>query len=261
MSVLPRAELLQRVEYRDTVARLLDLGEQALKTWEIVCSDFLSPPEIAEALRCFQPLTELTAVAWGGYPQAERQRLAIGRPSLSPDTLSVAVAAIEIRGNFLFDTASHRDFLGSLLGTGLVRDKVGDLIVLGEQGSQAIVIPEIVEYLQIHLQKVRSVPVKVALIPLEQLKIQPPRSKPVTSVEASLRLDAVGSAGFSMSRSKMADQISAGDVQVNWKVITQPSSAVQAGDLITIRGRGRVQIEDVAETKKGRYRVQMIRYM
>jgi photosystem II S4 domain protein len=259
--VLPRADLLQGADYRETLARLLDLGEQALKTWEVVVSDFLSPPELAEGLRCFEPLTELTAVAWGGYPQAERQRLAIARTSLNPDPASVPLAFIEIRGNFLFDTATHRDFLGSLLGTGIVREKVGDLLLLGEQGSQAIVVPDLVEFLQLHLTQVRSVPVKVVEIPSDQLKVRPPRTKPITSVEASLRLDAVASAGFSMSRSKMADLISGGDVQVNWKGVTQTSSTLQMGDLVTVRGRGRLQIEDVMETKKGRYRVQMTRYL
>ncbi len=259
--MLPRADLLQGADYRETLARLLDLGEQALKTWEVVVSDFLSPPELAEGLRCFEPLTELTAVAWGGYPQAERQRLAIARTSLNPDPASVPLAFIEIRGNFLFDTATHRDFLGSLLGTGIVREKVGDLLLLGEQGSQAIVVPDLVEFLQLHLTQVRSVPVKVVEIPSDQLKVRPPRTKPITSVEASLRLDAVASAGFSMSRSKMADLISGGDVQVNWKGVTQTSSTLQMGDLVTVRGRGRLQIEDVMETKKGRYRVQMTRYL
>lgn len=28
-------------------------------------------------------------------------------------------------GNFMFDPATHRDFLGALLGTGVVRDRVG----------------------------------------------------------------------------------------------------------------------------------------
>ncbi len=259
--MLPRAELLQGSEYRETLARLLDLGEQALKTWEVTVSDFLSPPELAAGLRCFKPLTELMAVGWGGYPQAERQRLAIARTTLNPEPESVPLASIEIRGNFLFDTATHRDFLGAMLGTGLVRDKVGDVLVLGEQGSQAIVVPELVDFLQLHLTQVRSVPVKVIEIPPDQLKIRPPRTKEITSVEASLRLDAVASAGFSMSRSKMVEQISAGDVQVNWKVVTQPSSTLQTGDLITVRGRGRLQLEEVMETKKGRYRVQMTRFM
>jgi RNA-binding protein YlmH len=33
-----------------------------------------------------------------------------------------------VSGNFMFETASHGDFLGSILGTGVTRDKVGDVI-------------------------------------------------------------------------------------------------------------------------------------
>jgi RNA-binding protein YlmH len=38
-----------------------------------------------------------------------------------------------------------------------VRDKTGDIIVLGEQGAQAIIPLELVEYLETHLKQVRSV--------------------------------------------------------------------------------------------------------
>ena len=80
-------------------------------------------------------------------------------------------------------------------------------------------------------------------------------------MEASLRLDAIASAGFGMSRSKMVDLITAGDVRVNWKEITQSSSQIKSGDLIAIRGKGRLEIGEIAVTKKERYRIQMIRYM
>ena len=34
-----------------------------------------------------------------------------------------------VSGNFMFETATHGDFLGSILGTGVTRDKVGDIII------------------------------------------------------------------------------------------------------------------------------------
>jgi RNA-binding protein YlmH len=74
-----------------------------------------------------------------------------------------------------------------------------------------------------------------------------------------MRLDAIASAGFGMSRSKMSDAISSGDVRVNWKDITQPSHTVQAGDLIAMRGKGRLEVGEVAITKKQRYRIQLTR--
>lgn len=259
--MLPREDLLKGVENRESVARVIDQAEQAVKTWEVVLTDFLSPPELAEIQQVFGRLTDVQTAAWGGYPQAERQRLAIARSELPLETAQVEVAALEIAGNFLFDPATHRDFLGALLGTGIVRDKVGDIIVLGERGAQAIVVTELVTFLQTALTQVRSVPVKVQPILLTELKIREPKKKELTTVEASMRLDAVGSAGFGMSRSKMADLISAGDVRVNWKEITSTSYTVKPGDLIAIRGKGRVEIGEVMVTKKDRYRVQLTRFV
>lgn len=259
--MLPREELLKSVENRDTAVRVLDQAEQAIKTWEVVCTDFLSPPELMEVQRLFSRLTEVHLLAWGGYAQAERQRVAIARADLPLDTSQVEVAALEIAGNFLFDPASHRDFLGAVLGTGIVREKVGDILVSGERGAQAIVVPEMVEFLALHLTQVRSVPVKTQAIDLSELKIREPKKKEMTTVEASMRLDAVASAGFGMSRSKMADLINAGDVRVNWKEITQASHALKTGDLVAIRGKGRLEVGEVAVTKKDRYRVQLTRFM
>ncbi|PMB46452.1 photosystem II S4 domain protein, partial [Fischerella thermalis CCMEE 5330] len=154
--MLPREELLKGIENRDTVARVIDQAEQAIKTWEVVLTDFLSPPELAEIQRVFSRLTEVQLLAWGGYPQAERQRMAIARSEFPLDLSQVAIAALDIAGNFLFDTATHRDFLGAMLGTGIIREKTGDIIVLGERGAQAIVVPELVEFLEMNLKQVRS---------------------------------------------------------------------------------------------------------
>ncbi|MBD2045551.1 photosystem II S4 domain protein [Coleofasciculus sp. FACHB-64] len=259
--MLPREELLKGVENRETVARVIDLADQAIKTWEVVFTDFLSPPELAEIQQAFNRLTEVQLVAWGGYPQAERQRIAIARAELPLDSSQVSIAAIDISGNFLFDQATHRDFLGAMLGCGIVREKTGDVIVLGEQGAQAIVVPEMVDFLGMHLNQVRSVPVKTRQIELSELKIREPKKKELTTVEASLRLDAIASAGFGMSRSKMVDFIDGGDVRLNWKEVTQPSHLLKSGDLIAIRGKGRLEVGEIAVTKKERYRVQLTRFM
>ena len=259
--MLPREELLKGVENRDVIARVIDLADRAIKTWEVVLTDFLSPPEIAQSQQIFSRLTEVQTIVWGGYPQAERQRIAIARAEVPLEQSQVALAALEIAGNFLFDTATHRDFLGAMLGTGIVREKTGDIIVLGERGAQAVVAPELVEFLEMSLKQVRSVPVKTARIDLSELKIREPKKKELTTVEASLRLDAIASAGFGMSRSKMTDLIDGGDVRLNWKEVTQASTSVKPGDLIAIRGKGRLEVGEVAVTKKERYRVQLTRFM
>lgn len=257
--MLPKEDILKHAENKETLSKIIDRAEQAIRTWEPTTTDFLSPPELYEAQSVFNRLTDIHTVASGGYPQAERQRLTIARSELPFTENPVPLAAISIAGNFLFDTATHRDFLGSLLGTGLVRAKVGDIIVLGERGAQAIVAPELVDFLTTSLVQVRSVPVKTQPIEMSELRIREPRKKEITTVEASMRLDALASAGFGMSRSKMVDMINAGDVRVNWKPITQASHTLQSGDLVAIRGKGRLEIGEMSITKKQRYRVQLTR--
>jgi photosystem II S4 domain protein len=239
--------------------RIQDWCDRADKTWEIVHSHFLRPTELASATIYLQRLGDLHYLAWGGFPQAERQILAIARKELDLDISQMPLSALSITGNFLFDPASHRDFLGAMLGTGIERDQVGDIIVSGDRGCQAIVANHLVSYLEINLTQVRTVPVKTKPIDLSQLQIRPPQQKEIVTTEASLRLDALASAGFSMSRSKMVDLINAEEVRVNWQPVKSPSQQLQTGDIVTVQGKGRMTVGEIMLTKKERYRIHLLR--
>lgn len=65
-----------------------------------------------------------------------------------------AVSAVQVKGNFLFDSANHRDFLGATMGCGIDRRAVGDIIVQGEQGAQILLVAELVQHLEMALTQV-----------------------------------------------------------------------------------------------------------
>ncbi len=52
--MLPREELLKGVENREEIAKVIDKAEQAIKTWEVTVTDFLSPAVLAEVERVFR---------------------------------------------------------------------------------------------------------------------------------------------------------------------------------------------------------------
>lgn len=52
-------------------------------------------------------------------------------------------------------------------------------------------------------------------IDLSELSVRQPKTEQMRTVEASLRLDAVASAGFRISRGKAADLIKHGDVRLD----------------------------------------------
>lgn len=146
------------------MAIILEQAERAAVRWEIIYTNFFSPPVVADALVALEQMSDIAAVAWGGYPQAERCRIAMGREDVmlaareDPSQLPNAVAALDCRGNFMFDPAMHRDFLGAILGTGVVREKVGvsssraggDLI--GQQPSSLVGNTELYIRLWCHQQ-------------------------------------------------------------------------------------------------------------
>lgn len=111
-------------ENRKEVAQILDLAERAAARWDVSYSTFISPSVLADARLVLEGWSDVVMVPWGGYPQAERCRVAFGREEVllaakeDPSQLEDAVAALQVKGNFMFDPASHRDFLGAILGTG-----------------------------------------------------------------------------------------------------------------------------------------------
>jgi photosystem II S4 domain protein len=283
----------------EAVARIVEKAQAASDQWRVETTAFLDPALAADALMCIERAADVAALPWGGHERAERVRLIMGRPetlgepweelgggsaegdessatteddaasdpppensfrALASDT-DGAVVFLDVRGNFVFDAADHRDFLGAVLGTGIERDRIGDIYVQGERGAAILCAPEMATFLSSALKSVRSVPVKCFVEPLSKLRLPPPRRDEFTSIEASMRLDAVASAGFRMSRSKMSDLISAGAVRVNWREGCKPKTPVCSGDVISLRGKGRVEVGDVGETKKGKFQVELVRYL
>ena len=131
----------------------------------------------------------------------------------------------------------------------------------GERGAQILCAPEMATFLTTAMTSVRSVPVTCSVESLDALSVPPPRTDVFQTVEASMRLDAVASAGFRMSRSKMSDLIAQGLVRVNWREGCKAKTTVESGDVISLRGKGRVEVGDVASTKKGKFAVELTRYL
>ena len=178
------------------------------------------------------------------------------------------VSAVSISGNFAFDQASHRDFLGAILGsTGIDRRVCGDVVVRGERGATALVSADVAEALALSVTRIRSVPVEAREISLRELDFAAVSAAaaasaapvPVRSVEASLRLDAVTSAGFRSPRSAAASAARAGELRLNYAE-AKASASVAAGDLMSWRGKGRVRVVGVEATKKGKFAVEMERF-
>ena len=244
------------------LARILDKWEQADRRGTPSCTDFLSPRERLAAENLLR-LAGVPADRWcisGGYVGAERTMLAFLPDWQDAEEVVFPLRCIraEFRGEH---TLTHRDILGSLMGEGIVREKVGDILVTDES-CDIVAAESVTEYLIGSWNSAGRAKLSVREMLPRDLHIPVQKTEQIRDTVATLRLDAVASGGFRMSRGKAAELIAAGRVQVNWLECTKPDRMLAEGDTVSARGVGKFRLAQVGgTTKKGRIAILLERFV
>lgn len=225
----------------------------------VINTPFLDPRQLELAKAVLKNKSELSYTVYGGYPRAERNALSIfpaQQKSLLPP-----VKAVKVNWAGITDEISHRDMLGAVLGLGLKRDQIGDIVLIEDGGAAVFVEDAKADFLCSNLLQVGRVTVSCEVVDPEHLPLSKDDGKNINGTVASLRLDAVISLGFGVSRSRVVLLIKGGAVSVNWKPVNSPSIQLEEGDQVSLKGRGRLLIESVeGETRKGRIRLKLKKY-
>ena len=102
--------------------------------------------------------------------------------------------------------------------------------------ADVLVGSSVADFLLREWKQAGRVPLRVAEIGLEEIAVPEQPVKLIRDTVASLRLDSVAAAGFSISRSAAAELIRSGKAEVNWMPCIRPDFSVEQGDVLTIRG-------------------------
>ncbi len=186
----------------------------------------------------------------GGYEDAVRGMVAVIPSDFPPEAVRFPFSALGF--SYRKEAAlCHRDFLGTLLGCGIERDAVGD-ILCGEGLSVAFVREDLLPYLTEQISRVGRE--GVTLSPNYDGPLPEKReAEELRLTVASPRLDAMVAALANVSRGKASEWITAGTVAVCHLPCTSVSRVVKPNDTLSVRGVGRFLIESFGgETKKGR---------
>lgn len=158
-------------------------------------------------------------------------------------------------------TLGHRDYLGALMGEGIKREKVGDILV-HEKGAQIIVASELADYLAENFRQVGSVSVFVKKSQISALNSTEIRTISLKFTVSSPRIDNIVSGVFGISRKDAVSVISHGKVFVSGREITKPDFALKGGEKIVLRGKGKAIYNGVTGTsKKGKLYVDVEKYI
>lgn len=197
---------------------------------------------------------------WGGFADAERRVLCIEPPD-SWQEEPLAVLKFTASGD-AFPT--HRDYLGAILGLGLDRACLGDLLQDPEKPTvfYAIVLQDKAEFIAAELTGAGHAAVKTELC--ESL---PPHLCAGIERELheatvpSLRADAVLAAMMHTSRTKAAEYIAAGRVEINHLPLRAAHETAYTGDIFTVRGAGRFRLQAIGgKSRKDRQFITYFQY-
>lgn len=244
-----------RVDERPFIERVGDWIDIVTMRHQPYLTDFLNPRERYILSTLAQQATDVTFSFDGGYDHAEYARCLLAPNYWHPQSDEFSLAFLRITGASQFQSLEHRDYLGAIMNLGIKRDKIGDLIVDGDI-CQLVTTDEMATFVRLNLHHVHRVRVSVEEIKREQLVINEKALREQMVTVASPRLDAVLSAVFPLSRSKVVPLIQSGKCKLNWKVEENPAVLVGMDDTLSLRGYGRVHVLAVEGlTKRGRIRL------
>lgn len=254
------AKAAQEPEDRLLLARVLDKYEQMERRSIPTTTSFLSPREQKLAETLLHAVGVRSGYAFdGGYPDAERKVL-LFLPEWAEGTEGELVF---LRADFHGEGSklTHRDILGSLMGLGVARERVGDILV-SEHSADIVSLPSLREFFLQSWESAGRVKLSVSEIAREDLLLPQVQVKIIRDTVSSLRLDAVVSAGFSMSRGRAAELIAAGKVSLDHFPCEKGDKPVAEGSVLSVRGLGKAKLTTVGGlSKKGRIGITIERYL
>lgn len=254
-------------------ARLSDLRDGA-NSGIFRASAFFTPHELVLVKRWISAQgCASNARIYGGYEYAERARVYF-LPDFMADDISENIGELvraygyddptvllKISGSG-FRKLSHRDYMGTVLSLGIERDSVGDIVVGSDSEAYIFCDRKVSGYIISELKKIARDAARVQEVSIPEGNFGERRYELLRDTVASLRFDAVVASCTNMSRDAAKKTVVSGFCELNYEQITSPDFEVNAGDVFSIRGKGKFRLRSVdGENARGRLRISVEKYI
>lgn len=255
-----RQDVLQHfaAEEKAFVEKILDLCARVEETYAYALTAFLNPREerIVQSLAQHFQLQYFSSREW---LETEFVRVILAPSYYQCQTEDFEMVAYRIEYPHKFYQLSHSQILGTLLNRlSIRRDLIGDILV--QEGIAHILLDQRFSHLlEIEVAKIGKVPVHWDKVDWKQLSLQQVEIGQEKQVlVSSLRLDKVLATAFGLSRTAAVKLIDSGCVKVDYQETLSPSKLLEEGQMLSVRGFGRVKIGTLLGfSKQGKLKLQM----
>lgn len=236
----------------ELIKRAEDLRERCERTCSVTATTFLTPAEQYAISAWAKRAADCRMVLRGGVEGTERNA-AFFLPFYMEEAdfePSEYIRCVKVTAGF--GSPGHRDYMGAVLGLGIKREWLGDIMVEGSV-AHIFCLNTVADHLLASLDKVGRYGVKTREIALSEAPLPKFEVKEVTFSVMSLRLDAVAAGMFNLSRTSAAAMIAAGEVSLNYSECLRPDAQLQPGDIVSVRGHGKATLASLGgQSRKGR---------
>lgn len=244
-----------RQEEREFIDQVLSWKDYVESTYSPKLTDFLDPREQHILKTLIGENGTVQYQLFGGTAESERRRAFIVPEYWTPNQEDFQIKLIEIDYPMKFVTIEHPQVLGSLMSLGLKRGKFGDILIRDGR-VQFFIAAEVNDYIKMNLESIGRASIRLTEMDLSKAIMMKDLWIEQDITVSSLRLDTIISGIHHVSRQKSSTFIQHGLVKVNWTLCENPSFECAEGDLLSVRGHGRVKIMSVeGRTKKDKWRI------
>ena len=168
------------------------------------------------------------------------------------------------------ETLTHRDYLGSLVGLGIEREKIGDIIIprsrtdgnsIEKHTVYVFVTEEISDYIIDNLSYVKHTNIRI-----ERCEEVPdevaPQLEELSVIVSSNRLDAIVAKLYNLSREQALKLFVEGKVFLNGINMTGNARSLKEGEVVSVRGYGKFIFNgEGGNTKKDKLYIKVSKYV
>lgn len=199
-------------------------------------------------------------MTFGGYDGAERKVFGVFPDWHEPSEEEFPISVLKITKKYEKEL-NHRHYLGTILSLGIERNKIGDILP-DENGATIFVLEDIAGFIKDNITKIAGCGVDIDICDAKSIKIPEKRFELFDIVAASMRLDACLGAILKISRKDAKNFALSGNVSVNHLQAKSEDVKLNTGDLLSIRGFGRVEVLEIGgKTRSERVHITVKKYI